>query len=373
MAGAAGAQVVFRDLLHNYIGLYVAIHQRRESRFETHLLIATSHPVDKTRRIQGGSLSESGPFPLRDSATRFAPFHQRRRLRVHGRALSRLRTPNRRPGKQNRRAVPALRDGWTRRVRKRDPGPARPRPELRKEAYANLDAWQKTMVARHPERPHLRDYVAGLIDEFVELRGDRKFADDQAIVGGLGRFRGQPVVVMGHEKGHDTTTRLKHNFGMARPEGYRKAVRLMDMAERFNLPVITFVDTAGAYPGLGAEERGQAEAIARSTERCLTLEPRWSPPSSAKAAAAGPSPWPAPTGADPGALDLFGDLAGRRGLDPVARRRPGQGRGHQHEDHRPGPDQAEDRRPHHRGAGRRGAFRHRPPPSRPSATRSRTS
>lgn len=142
---------------------------------------------------------------------------------------------------------------------------------LRKEAYANLDAWQKTMVARHPQRPHLRDYVAGLIDEFVELRGDRKFADDQAIVGGLGRFRGQPVVVMGHEKGHDTTTRLKHNFGMARPEGYRKAVRLMDMAERFNLPVITFVDTAGAYPGLGAEERGQAEAIARSTERCLTL------------------------------------------------------------------------------------------------------
>ena len=143
--------------------------------------------------------------------------------------------------------------------------------ELRVEAYANLDAWQKTMVARHPERPHLRDYVAGLIEEFVELRGDRKFADDQAIVGGLGRFRGQPVVVMGHEKGHDTTTRLKHNFGMARPEGYRKAVRLMDMAERFNLPVLTFVDTAGAYPGLGAEERGQAEAIARSTERCLTL------------------------------------------------------------------------------------------------------
>jgi acetyl-CoA carboxylase carboxyl transferase subunit alpha len=143
--------------------------------------------------------------------------------------------------------------------------------ELRKEAYGNLDAWQKTMVARHPQRPHLRDYVAGLIDEFVELRGDRKFADDQAIVGGLGRFRGQPVVVMGHEKGHDTTTRLKHNFGMARPEGYRKAVRLMDMAERFSLPVITFVDTAGAYPGLGAEERGQAEAIARSTERCLTL------------------------------------------------------------------------------------------------------
>lgn len=143
--------------------------------------------------------------------------------------------------------------------------------ELRREAYAQLDPWQKTQVARHPERPHFSHYVAGLIEEFVELRGDRKFADDQAIVGGLGRFRGMPVVVMGHEKGHDTTTRLKHNFGMARPEGYRKAVRLMDLAERFGLPVITFVDTAGAYPGLGAEERGQAEAIARCTERCLTL------------------------------------------------------------------------------------------------------
>ena len=143
--------------------------------------------------------------------------------------------------------------------------------ELRREAYAQLDPWQKTQVARHPERPHFSHYVAGLIEEFVELRGDRKFADDQAIVGGLGRFRGTPVVVMGHEKGHDTTTRLKHNFGMARPEGYRKAVRLMDLAERFGLPVISFVDTAGAYPGLGAEERGQAEAIARCTERCLTL------------------------------------------------------------------------------------------------------
>jgi len=143
--------------------------------------------------------------------------------------------------------------------------------ELRREAYAKLDAWQKTQVARHPQRPHLQDYLLGLIEDFVELRGDRKFADDQAIVGGLGRFRDMPVVVMGHEKGHDTETRLKHNFGMAKPEGYRKAVRLMDMADRFGLPVITFVDTAGAYPGIGAEERGQSEAIARSTERCLTL------------------------------------------------------------------------------------------------------
>jgi len=144
--------------------------------------------------------------------------------------------------------------------------------EMRREAYAHLDPWQKTQVARHPERPHFKDYVEGLISDFVELRGDRKFGDDQAIVGGLGRFRGQAVVIMGHEKGWDTTTRLKHNFGMARPEGYRKAVRLMDMAEDFGLPVITFVDTAGAYPGIGAEERGQAEAIARSTERGLTLE-----------------------------------------------------------------------------------------------------
>ncbi|WP_282009159.1 acetyl-CoA carboxylase carboxyltransferase subunit alpha [Brevundimonas aveniformis] len=143
--------------------------------------------------------------------------------------------------------------------------------KLRRDAYANLDPWKKTQVARHPQRPHLFDYLEGLITDFVELKGDRQFGDDQAIVGGLGRFRDRPVVVMGHEKGHDTSSRLTHNFGMARPEGYRKAVRLMDLAERFNLPVLTFVDTAGAYPGLGAEERGQAEAIARSTERGLTL------------------------------------------------------------------------------------------------------
>ncbi len=143
---------------------------------------------------------------------------------------------------------------------------------LRKDVYAKLEPWQKTMVARHPERPHLVDYINGLIEDFVELRGDRKFGDDQAIVGGLGKFRGQSVVVMGHEKGHDTNTRLKHNFGMARPEGYRKAVRLMEMAEQFGLPVLTFVDTAGAYPGIGAEERGQAEAIARSTEKGLMLK-----------------------------------------------------------------------------------------------------
>jgi acetyl-CoA carboxylase carboxyl transferase subunit alpha len=143
--------------------------------------------------------------------------------------------------------------------------------EMRRQTYAHLDAWQKTQIARHPQRPHFVDYVGGLIEEFVELRGDRKFADDQAIVGGLGRFRGQPVVVIGQEKGHDTNSRIKHNFGMGRPEGFRKVVRLADLAEQFGLPVLTFVDTNGAYPGLVSEERGVAEAIARSTERCLTL------------------------------------------------------------------------------------------------------
>ncbi len=143
--------------------------------------------------------------------------------------------------------------------------------KLRRDLYARLDPWQKTQVARHPDRPHLNAYIAGLLEDFVELRGDRVFGDDQAIVGGLGRFRGRPVVVMGHEKGADTATRIQHNFGMARPEGYRKAVRLMDMADQFGLAVLTFVDTAGAYPGIDAEERGQGEAIARSTERGLTL------------------------------------------------------------------------------------------------------
>jgi len=143
--------------------------------------------------------------------------------------------------------------------------------EMRRETYAHLDAWQKTQVARHPDRPHFVDYAAGLIEEFQELRGDRKFADDQAIMGGLGRFRGRPVVVIGQEKGRDTVTRVKHNFGLARPEGYRKAIRLMELAERFNLPVVSFADTAGAYPGVAGEERGVAEAIAQSTEKCLML------------------------------------------------------------------------------------------------------
>src|SRR5215471_14189263 len=140
-----------------------------------------------------------------------------------------------------------------------------------KELYADLSPWQKTQVARHPQRPHCLDYIAALIGNFIPFAGDRKFGEDAAIIGGFGRFRGESICVIGHEKGSDTESRLKHNFGMARPEGYRKAVRLMETADRFGIPVISLVDTAGAYPGIGAEERGQAEAIARSTEACLSL------------------------------------------------------------------------------------------------------
>jgi acetyl-CoA carboxylase carboxyl transferase subunit alpha len=140
-----------------------------------------------------------------------------------------------------------------------------------KELYAGLTPWQKTQVARHPQRPHALDYIAALITDFVPLAGDRKFGEDEAIIGGFGRFHGESVCVLGHEKGSDTESRIKHNFGMAMPEGYRKAVRLMEMADRFDIPVLSLVDTAGAYPGIGAEERGQAEAIARSTEACLDL------------------------------------------------------------------------------------------------------
>ena len=139
------------------------------------------------------------------------------------------------------------------------------------DTYSKLTPWQKTQVARHPDRPHCLDYVRELIEDFTPLAGDRYFAEDAAIMGGLGRFRDRPVVVIGNEKGSDTESRIRHNFGMARPEGYRKAVRLMDLADKFGLPVITLVDTAGAYPGIEAEERGQAEAIARSTDRCLAL------------------------------------------------------------------------------------------------------
>ena len=139
------------------------------------------------------------------------------------------------------------------------------------ELYAALTPWQKTQVARHQDRPHFQDYIDGFVTDFTPLAGDRQFAEDEAIVGGFGRFRGQSVCIMGHEKGRDTESRIQHNFGMARPEGYRKAVRLMELADKFGLPVISLVDTAGAFPGIDAEERGQAEAIARSTDACLSL------------------------------------------------------------------------------------------------------
>lgn len=141
-----------------------------------------------------------------------------------------------------------------------------------KAIYAKLGPWEKTQVARHPNRPHFSHYIDGLVCDFTPLSGDRKYGDDNALLGGLGKIRGHSVVIMGHEKGHDTDSRLAHNFGMANPEGYRKAVRLMELAERFSLPVISLIDTAGAYPGRGAEERGQAEAIARSIDKGLSLK-----------------------------------------------------------------------------------------------------
>jgi acetyl-CoA carboxylase carboxyl transferase subunit alpha len=144
--------------------------------------------------------------------------------------------------------------------------------KLLRETYGRLSPWQKTQVARHPERPHFKDYVAGLTEDFMPLAGDRAFADDQAIIGGLARIDGRRVMLIGHEKGDDTASRLRHNFGMAKPEGYRKAIRLMALADRFGVPVVSLVDTSGAFPGVQAEERGQAEAIARSTEQCLALK-----------------------------------------------------------------------------------------------------
>jgi acetyl-CoA carboxylase carboxyl transferase subunit alpha len=143
--------------------------------------------------------------------------------------------------------------------------------KMLRDIYSKLTPWQKTQVARHPERPHFKHYVDGMFEDFMPLAGDRNFADDHAIIGGFARFRGQRVMVMGHEKGDDIPSRMKHNFGMAKPEGYRKAIRLMQLADRFGLPVISLVDTSGAFPGIQAEERGQAEAIARSTQQCLAL------------------------------------------------------------------------------------------------------
>lgn len=143
--------------------------------------------------------------------------------------------------------------------------------DLLKSMYKGLSPWQKCLVARHPDRPHCKDYIQAFFTEYTPLAGDRTFADDHAVMGGVARFDDKPVIVIGHEKGHDTKTRIERNFGMARPEGYRKAIRLMDMADRFNMPVITLIDTPGAYPGKGAEERGQSEAIARSTQKCLQI------------------------------------------------------------------------------------------------------
>ena len=143
--------------------------------------------------------------------------------------------------------------------------------EILADLYKNLTPWRKCQIARHPERPHCKDYIKALFSEFVPLAGDRNFADDQAVIGGLARFGDKPIVVIGHEKGSDTKSRIERNFGMARPEGYRKAIRLMELADKFGLPVITLVDTPGAYPGKGAEERGQSEAISRSTEKCLQI------------------------------------------------------------------------------------------------------
>ena len=143
--------------------------------------------------------------------------------------------------------------------------------DILEDLYNNLTPWRKCQIARHPERPHCRDYIKALFSEFVPLAGDRNFADDQAVIGGLARFGDKPIVIIGHEKGSDTKSRIERNFGMARPEGYRKSIRLMELADKFGLPVITLVDTPGAYPGKGAEERGQSEAIARSTEKCLQI------------------------------------------------------------------------------------------------------
>jgi acetyl-CoA carboxylase carboxyl transferase subunit alpha len=157
-------------------------------------------------------------------------------------------------------------------VEKEAQGLDRKAQDMLGQLYGGLNAWQKALVARHPDRPHCKDYIEGLLTDYMPLAGDRNFADDHAVMGGLARLGAQPIVVIGHERGHDTRSRIHHNFGMARPEGYRKAIRLMELANRFQLPVVTLVDTPGAYPGKGAEERGQAEAIARSTETCLALE-----------------------------------------------------------------------------------------------------
>ena len=235
------------------------------------------------------------------------------------------------------------------------------------DTYAKLTPWQKTQVARHPDRPHCLDYVSALIEDFIPLAGDRYFAEDAAIMGGIGRFRGRSIVMIGHEKGSDTESRIKHNFGMARPEGYRKAVRLMDLAEKFDLPVLALVDTAGAYPGIGAEERGQAEAIARSTDRCLSL----AVPMVAVVIGEGGSGGAVAIATANRVLmlehsDLHGHLAGGGGVHPLARHDAGDRCCHPHEDHRAGFEDPRRHRCDHLRARRRGAPRSRPgvPPHR---------
>ena len=222
--------------------------------------------------------------------------------------------------------------------------------------YANLTPWQKTMVARAQGRPRFGDYINGLIAEFTPLAGDRYFGEDEAIVGGLGRFEGESVCVLGQEKGEDTASRVQHNFGMARPEGYRKAVRLMELADRFGLPVISLVDTAGAFPGVEAEERGQAEAIARSTDACLALGDAQCRGDHRRGRLGRRARHRRlQHRADARARDLHRRLPRGVRLDPVARFVARPGRGDEHEDHRPGPHQVRHHRRHHsrtRWAGR---------------------
>ncbi len=222
------------------------------------------------------------------------------------------------------------------------------------EIYAKLTPWQKTQVARHPDRPHTSDYARRLIEDFVPLAGDRKFGEDAAIVAGLGFFRGRRVALIGHEKGNDTESRIKHNFGMARPEGYRKAVRVMQLADRFGLPVVSLVDTAGAYPGIEAEERGQAEAIARSTEACVNL----GVPNVAIVIGEGGSGGAIAIAAANKVLMLEHSIYTVISPEGAASilwhdSEPGAGRRHRHEDHRGGPAAVRRHRPDHRRTGRR--------------------
>jgi hypothetical protein len=226
--------------------------------------------------------------------------------------------------------------------------------QLAKDIYANLTPWQVTQIARHPQRPYTLDYVGEIFTDFQELHGDRAFADDASIVGGLARFNGQACMVLGHQKGRDTKERAMRNFGMSRPEGYRKALRLMKLAEKFGLPVFTFVDTPGAYPGIGAEERGQSEAIGRNIFEMASSRCRSSRPSSARAARAGrwPSAWA--TKSDAAVFGVLGDLARRLRVDSVedlrSRQRCGRGAGH----HCPSPEgTGPDRQDRVRARGRR--------------------